>query len=355
MESGESEGVSGGKSGLRAEVPMNQRKKSPLATQYLGLRLTSPLVVSSCPLTSDVETLRALEEAGAAAAVLPSILEEQIDASRGSPDASSDYALPELDHYNLGPEAYLQFIADAKQVTSMPLIASLNGVTSGHWTEYASRVEDAGADALELNIYFVATDPTVSGVTVDQLYVELVRSIRQRVSIPLTVKIGPFFSSLAHLARQLVEAGVDGLVLFNRYLEPDVDIHSLTVDPRIVLSTRHELWLPLRWIAILRSDLPQLSLAATSGVHFAEDLIKALLVGADVAMVASVVMRYGPNCLGKLLEQVQRWMEYKGFEKIEDFRGLMRREHWPQGAVERANYMQALSLFADKGESSGSV
>ena len=329
-----------------------------LATRYLGLQLKNPLVVSACPLTGNLATLSKLEESGAAAVVLPSLIEEIIEHEVAEVARLYDYQEteadqppgfhPQLKRYNAGSEHYLLHLREAKKAIRIPVIASLNGTTPGGWTRYAKRIEDAGADALELNVYFVPTDPRVSAAEVEQRYIDLVRSVRETVSIPLTVKIGPYFSNVSYVARELVEAGADGLVLFNRYLHPDIDIDRMAGEPRVEFSTRDELWLSLRWVAIIHDQL-QTSLAANSGIHFTEDVIKALLAGADVAMMASVLLERGPQHLATLLDELEHWMTSSRFESIDQFRGSLDRGHLPDAsALERANYTRALASFTEE-------
>ncbi len=326
-----------------------------LRTRYLGLDLANPLVPSASPLCSRIDTLRRLRDAGAAAVVLPSLFEEQIEheaiqlqgllewASYSYVEAATYF--PELEDYNTGPDAYVRHLELTKQELDIPVIASLNGSTLGGWVKFARRLEDAGADALELNIYFVAANPDLTGEDVEQAYLDLVAAVRAAVRIPLAVKIGPFFSSLANLARRLAHAGADGLVLFNRFLQPDIDLETLSVDPSLHLSTRDELRLPLRWIAILRDRVP-VSLAATSGVHTAEDVVKLLLVGADVVMMASALFKHGPEHLGAVLEGVRRWLEDHEYESVEQMKGSMSHARTADPvAFERANYMQALTTY----------
>lgn len=336
-----------------------------LETRYLGLVLKNPLVVSACPLTGDIDYLRKLEEAGAAAAVLPSLFEEQIEhdetelhrvlARQTESFAESLTYFPEMDDYNTGPSDYLHHLEQAKQVIGIPLIGSLNGTSQGGWIRYARLIEEAGADALELNIYIVSTDPNETAAQIEQRYLDLVAEVQQSISIPVAVKIGPYFSSLPNFARRLVEAGASGLVLFNRYLEPDIDLETLEVQPRLELSTRHEVRLPLRWIAILRDQLT-VSLAATSGVHFSDDVVKVLLAGADVAMMASVLMRFGPSAISKLLDELRYWLEEREYESVEQLKGSMSRANCPNPAgLDRANYMHALVNFTDRQELSAIV
>lgn len=329
-----------------------------LSTRYLGLHLKNPLVAAASPLTGSVETLRRLEECGAAAAVLPSLFEEQIEhdelavhvlyESQAESYAESLSFLPDLETYNTGPDDYLRHITAAKEAVSIPIIASLNGSSRGGWTRYAKLFEEAGADAIELNIYWVNTDPQVSSQDVEKQYIDLVADVRSSVQIPLAVKVGAQFSSIPHVMQQLVAAGANGLVLFNRYLEPDIDLERLEFQPRLVLSSRHELWRPLRWIAILR-DQVAVSLAVTSGVHFSDDAIKALLAGADVVTLAALLLRYGPESLRKLLAEMTHWLTNGGYESVAQMKGSMSlRNIADRGALERANYMKALVSYTDQ-------
>ncbi len=327
-----------------------------LRTSYVGLELRNPVVPSASPLCAHLETLRRLEEAGAAAVVLPSLFEEQVEheqmvvhwaleAGRESfPEALTFF--PELDDYNTGPGAYLDHVASAKEALSVPVIGSLNGSSPGGWVRYARLIEDAGADALELNLYAVEADPELEAVKVEARYLELVREVKAGIGIPLAVKIGPYFSALAHTARLLVEAGADGLVLFNRFLQPDIDLETLAVEPFIHLSSREELRLPLRWIAILKGRVPA-SLALTSGVHEADDVVKALLAGADVAMTASALLREGPERLTDMVEGVRAWLDDHEYESVEQLKGSMSQLACPDPtAFERANYMRALTSYS---------
>lgn len=330
-----------------------------LSTQYLGLRLKNPLVVAASPLTTQLHMLERLEQAGAAAAVMSSLFEEQIrheasDVGEHGLAAAEGYVEPlavvsrDLDEYNAGADSYLRRIEAAKKAVSIPLIGSLNGAHRGGWTRFARLIQDAGADALELNIYFVPTEPTITGSQVEDEYVALLSEIRSQVSIPLAVKLGPYFSSLPNMARRLVEAGADGLVLFNRFLQPDIDLETLAVAPRLVPSSRDELRLPLRWIAILRDQLSA-SLAGTSGVHFAEDVLKLLLAGADVVMLASVLIHRGPGILTTLLAEVAHWLEGRGYQSVAQIKGLASQRRCScSTAYERANYAKALASFTPR-------
>lgn len=327
-----------------------------LRTRYLGLELANPLVVSACPLTERLVMLRSLEAAGAAAAVLPSLFQEQIEheereihelhqfGAESFPEAL-DY-FPELDDYNTGPETYLQLVESAKKSVAIPVIASLNGTSKGGWEQYARQIEQAGADALELNIYLIPTDPETTGAQVESRYIELVQAVRQSVSIPLAVKLGPFFSALPHMARRLTEAGADGLVLFNRFLQPDIDLESLAVTPDMELSTSQELRLPLRWTAILHGRV-QCSLAVTSGVHTSADVLKCLLAGADVTMTASALLRHGPDHLRTLLSEISEWMEENEYASLEQMKGSMSQQNCPDpAAFERSQYMKMLTSYS---------
>jgi dihydroorotate dehydrogenase (fumarate) len=329
-----------------------------LSTTYLGLQLKNPLVASASPLTGNLDSLRQLEDAGASAAVWPSIFEEQIeheeeeigrlyDMGTDSFAESVGSFLPAMEDYRIGPEAYLTQIEEAKKSISIPIIGSLNGSSKGGWIRYAKMIQEAGADALELNVYFVPTDPKMTSTAVEERYVDLVAAVSESLSIPLGVKIGPFFSGLPQFAARLEEAGAQGLVLFNRFLEPDVDLEDLQFRPNLHLSTRNELRLPLRWIAILRDQL-NVSLAATSGVHFTEDVIKALLVGADVVMMASVLLQRGPGYLKQMVEELENWLEEKEYESVEQLKGSMSRIRCSDPSeLERANYMKALISYTD--------
>ncbi len=329
-----------------------------LTTKYLGLSLRNPLVVAASPLCNDADSLARLEEAGAAAAVLHSLFEEQIEheerqlnnlyENQTESFAESLTHFPELGSYHTSTSDYLALIESAKKKVQMPIIGSLNGSTTGGWTRYAKQMQDTGVDAIELNIYFVPTDPGVAAESVEARYAELTQAVKESISIPLSVKIGPFFTSMPGLVSRLAKAGADGLVLFNRYLEPDIDLESLQVAPNLVLSSRHELRLALRWIAIVR-DYTKISLAATGGVHFADDVIKALLAGADVVQMATALLRYGPPYLGKLKEEIERWLEEHEYTSVQQMKGSLSRGNSPDpSAFERANYMKALTSFTSE-------
>jgi dihydroorotate dehydrogenase (fumarate) len=325
-----------------------------LHTRYLGLDLRSPLVASASPLTGSLEGLRRLEAAGAAAVVLPSLFEEQLSMEAHQiarllhSGADSLSAALALDDYNAGPFGYLALVEQAKATLQIPVIASLNGVRPGAWIEHATLLEEAGADALELNVYYVSSSPGLGGSEVEWRYLELVRAVRQAIGIPLAVKLSPYFSSVANLARQLVEAGANGLVLFNRFYQPDIDIDSLEVTPRLALSTSQELRLPLRWVAILHRQFP-VSLAASTGVHTAADAIKVLMAGADVAMMTSALLRHGPDHLSAVEAGLRDWLEGRGMGSVDLLRGLRsQRSVRDPTAWERANYITMLASYPDQ-------
>lgn len=326
------------------------------STRYLGLRLRSPVVASASPLTGQLDSLLALEQAGAGAVVLPSLFEEQIENEQMGihlslelgagifGEATGGY-LPEADNYNTGTDRYLDLIRSAKAALSIPVIGSLNGTTPGGWIRYAGLIEGAGADALELNIYLVAADGSMSAAEVEYGYLSLVESTREAVDLPLAVKIGPFFSSVANMGRRLVDAGADGLVLFNRFYQPDIDLDTLDVVPNLVLSTSAEVRLALRWIAILKGRL-ETSLAATGGVHTPEDAIKLILAGADVVMMASALLRQGANHLGTVADGLVAWFVEHGYHSLEQAKGSLSEQSVPDPtAFERANYMRALTTY----------
>jgi dihydroorotate dehydrogenase (fumarate) len=326
-----------------------------LTTNYLGLTLANPIVVGACPLTGELDVLRRLEQHGAAAAVMPSLFEEQFDrpvaeaqagqASGGVPFAENLAYFHELKEYNRGPDIYLKQLAAAKQALRIPIIGSLNVTAPGDWIRCASRIEEAGADALELNIYFLAADPQTTGRDIEARYIELVAAVRQQVSIPLAVKVGPYFTAFANVAHSLIEAGADGLVLFNRFLQPEIDLSTLRVSPRLTFSSSEELRIAMRWIAILHGRLKG-SLAATGGAHFADDVIKLILAGADVVMIASTLYRHGATVLETLVNGVRYWLENNDYQNLDQVRGILSQRKCPDpAAFERSNYTKALSSF----------
>jgi dihydroorotate dehydrogenase (fumarate) len=322
--------------------------------------LKNPLGVSASPLTGNLDNLRRLEAAGASLAVLPSLFEEQIrhdeeELQRLYEYQAESYAeslsyFPELEDYNTGPKQYLKHVEAAKRAVTIPIVGSLNGCSKGGWIRYAKSMQDAGADALELNVYFVPTDPNTTSAHVEQRYVDLVAEVSRSVSIPIAVKIGPNFSSLPNFAPRLIAAGAAGLVLFNRYLEADIDLEELAFKPDLVLSNRHEARTPIRWIAILRDQI-QGSLAASGGVHRMEGIVKLLLAGADVTLMASVLLIKGPDILRTLLVEMARWLEEHEYASVEQLKGSMSRGNCADaGALERANYMATLISYSTRAQ-----
>jgi dihydroorotate dehydrogenase (fumarate) len=326
-----------------------------LSTRYLGLTLKNPIVPSASPLSHSLDGMRRLEDAGASAIVMYSLFEEQIKHESAELDHYLSYGtesfaealtyFPETEEYNLGPDEYVDLVRRAKESLGIPVIGSLNGISTGGWIEYARRIEEAGADALELNVYYIPTDPRLTSSEVEDRYLEVLHAVKRTVKIPVAMKLSPFFSSLAHMAHRLALAGADGLVLFNRFYQPDIDLEHLEVRPNVILSTPQALRLPLRWIAILHGRV-KASLAATSGVHGAEDVLKLLMAGADVTMVCSSVLKNGPAHIGTILEGMQRWMLEHEYLSVAQMRGSMsQRAVADPAAFERANYMKALQSF----------
>lgn len=323
-----------------------------LRTMYMGLSLRSPLVVSASPLSNSLDNLKRMEDAGAGAVVLHSLFEEQIRYERyavqralAQPLESYPPALkylPEPDEIEWGSEAYLRLIQKAKQAVAIPVIASLNAVSPGGWTGFARAIEEAGADALELNIYSVPTDPQVSGAEIEQECVDILKAVKAVVSIPVAVKVSAFFTNFAHMARRLDEAGANGLVLFNRFYQPDIELESLEVTPRVYYSSPMALRLPLHWIAILY-DRVGASLAATGGVHSGADALKLLLAGADVTMVCSVLLRHGIEHLRVLERELCGWMQEHDYSSVRELRGTLSHKHCEDpSAYERAQYLRTL-------------
>jgi len=326
-----------------------------LTTTYLGLKLNNPLVASASPLTKKLETAHQLEEAGVSAIVMYSLFEEQIiqeslklheDLLRGTESyAEAPTYLPEYGQYSIGPQTYLEQLSKIKASVSVPVIGSLNGVSTGGWVEYARKIQDAGADALELNLYYLPTDPNISSNELEARYLSLVSDIAAQISIPLAVKLSPFVTAIPNFAHHLAEAGAKGLVLFNRFYQPDFDLEELEVVPNLVLSNSTELRLPLRWIAILYGRV-QADFALTSGVHTPEDMVKAMMAGASVAMSASALLHNGVAYARELLNGFQTWLEDHEYESVEQMKGSMsQRAVAEPAAFERANYMRVLSSY----------
>jgi dihydroorotate dehydrogenase (fumarate) len=328
-----------------------------LSTTYMGLHLKNPIVPSASPISKSLDGIKQLEDAGASAVVLYSLFEEQITHEAKELDhflthSAESYQeamsyFPDIHDYNLGPEEYLDHVRQAKEHTSIPVIGSLNGVSAGGWLDYARRIEQAGADALELNIYYIPTSPEHDGAAIESIYLEDLKTVKQAVKIPVAMKLSPYFSSMASMARKLDAAGADALVLFNRFYQPDFDLEALEVVPTVHLSTSHELTLPLRWIAILSGQV-KASLAATTGVHTGMDALKMLMAGADVAMMCSSLLQHGPKHVAAVLREMEAWMEAKEYESVTQLKGSMsQRSVVEPAAFERANYMKALNSWSN--------
>jgi dihydroorotate dehydrogenase (fumarate) len=328
-----------------------------LTTTYLGLNLKNPLVASASPLSKKAENAKKLEEAGVSAIVMYSLFEEQIIhesleldhyLTRGTNAfAEAMTYLPDTGTYNMGPDRYLEHLSDLKKQVSIPVISSLNGVSKGGWTNYARLMQDAGADAVELNMYYLSADPDLDGQELEDNYVELVKEVKDAIDIPLAVKLSPFITALPNFARRLVEAGADALVLFNRFYQPDFDLEELEVVRKLTLSDSRDLLLPLRWISILHGKV-EADLALTSGVHTAQDVLKAMMAGAKVAMSASAILREGYERVPVILNDLQAWMEAHEYESIKQMQGSMSQQSVAEpAAFERSNYIQILNEFRD--------
>lgn len=326
-----------------------------LSTTYMGLSLKNPIVPSASPLSREIGSIKELEEAGASAVVIYSLFEEQIKLEAEALNHFLTYGtesfaealsyFPEPTDYRRGPEDYLNHIQQAKEAVDIPIIGSLNGVSLGGWIEYAQRIQEAGADALELNVYFIPTDPRMSAQEVEDRYVEILREVKSHLHIPVAIKLGPYFSALASMAQRLDRAGADALVLFNRFYQPDIDLENLEVVPNVLLSTPQAMRLPLRWVAILYGHI-QADIAASSGIHTAEDVLKMLMVGANVTMMCSALLKNGPRHITKVLADLETWMEQHEYESVQKMRGSMSQRSCPDPtAFERANYMKALISY----------
>jgi len=323
-----------------------------LGTTYMGMKLKNPIVHSASPLTENIDTIRRMEDAGISAVVMQSIFEEQITLESRELDHYLEYGtesfgealsyFPDLETYKTGPEEYLEKISEAKRAVRIPIIGSLNGVSTGGWIDYARQIEQAGADALELNIYYIPTDPELAGAEVEQMYVDVVTDVKKSVSIPVSVKIGPFFSAMANVAHKLADAGADALVLFNRFYQPDIDVENLQVAPRLVLSDSQELRLPLRWVAILYGRVP-VDFGITTGIHTRDDVLKGLMAGAKVTMITSEILKKGVSRARDLVSELSAWMEEREYESVQQLLGSMSQKNCAEpAAFERANYMKAL-------------
>lgn len=326
-----------------------------LSTTYLGLKLKNPIVPSSSPLSRHLAGIRRLEDAGAAAVVMFSLFEEEVTLESEQLDHYLSYFteafaealtwVPGEREYRVGPVEYLEGVRLAKEAVGIPIIASLNGVSADGWVSYAREIEQAGADALELNPYCVCANPRVDSAAVEQRVLDIVRAVRRSISIPLAVKLSPFYSSVAHLVQALAEAGANGAVLFNRFYQPDFDLQELAVTPNLVLSTSQELRLPLRWVAILSGQVP-IDLAITTGVHTYEDVLKGLMAGARVTMMTSELLQNGPRRIGEILREMSAWMAEREYESLAQLQGSMSQPRVEQpGALERANYMKVLQSW----------
>ncbi len=326
-----------------------------ITTSYLGFKLKSPIVPSAGPLSEDVSKIKEMEDAGAGAAVIYSLFEEQLehdelelDHHTSSPAESFAEAtsyFPEPFEYKLGPEEYLEHIRKAKEAVDMPIIASLNGKSLGGWIDYSKKIEQAGADALELNIYELATDIDKKCEEVEKKYIHIVRRVRSEIKIPIAVKMHPFFSSVANMANELSKAGANGLVLFNRFYQPDINLETLEVEPNVLLSTPMAMRLPLRWIAILNGRI-KADLAATSGIYSEQDVIKMIMAGANVTQVLSCLLKFGIGHIADIISSMEKWMEEKDYESVEQMRGSMSYKNVDDPSkFERANYMKVLHSY----------
>ena len=326
-----------------------------LSTTYMGLKLRSPLMPSASPATRELDDLKRAEEAGAGAVVLPSVFEEQLRLESNELDLALEQGaesfaealsyFPRVSEYRIGPGEYLEHIARAKAALKIPVIASLNGSSLGGWTEYARRIQQAGADALELNIYYIPTDPDLSGTEVEKSYVDIVKAVRGVVKIPVAVKLSPYFSNMANMAKQLDAAGANALVLFNRFYQPDIDLETLEIEHSLLLSTPQARRLPLRWAALLFGRV-QCSLAGTSGIHTAYDVLKMLMAGVDVTMLCSVLLRKGVGHIAAIEKEMVQWMDEHEYESVTQMKGSLSQRNCPDpSAFERAQYMKVISTF----------
>ncbi len=328
-----------------------------LTTRYMGMTLKHPLMAGASPLVDDLGMVRRLEDCGASAIVMHSLFEEQIERERRAPlhhmeafeesFAEARSFLPPPPDFALGPDQYLERIRRIRDTVEIPVIGSLNGTTASGWLEYARLIEQAGADGLELNVYHVATDPDESSLAVERRLFDMLRSVRAQVKIPIAVKLSPFYSSMAHVARHLEELGADGLVLFNRFYQPDIDVEALEVVSSLRLSSSAELLLRLRWLAILSGRL-ELSLAVTGGVHTGLDVIKSIMAGADAVQVVAALLEHGPERIADLVMDLDTWLEEHQYESVAQLRGSMNLARCPDpAAFERANYMRVLQVWRE--------
>lgn len=326
-----------------------------LSTTYLGLKLRTPLVPSASPLSEEVDGIKRLEDAGASAVVIYSLFEEQLRRDRlelahhmeAGTDSFAEALtyFPEPGELKLGPEEYLKHVSAAKAAVGIPIIASLNGSSAGGWIQYARQIQQAGADAIELNIYYIPADMELTGTEVEKTYVDILKAVKAEVSLPVAVKLSPFFSSFANMARRLDDGGADALVLFNRFYQPDINLETLEIQPNILLSTPMAMRVPLRWIAMLYGRL-KANLAATSGIHRATDVLKMLMAGADVTQLCSVLLRHGAKQIGVIEKDLNTWMEQHEYESVTQLKGSLSQKNCADpGSFERAQYMRAISSF----------
>jgi len=326
-----------------------------LTTTYMGMKLKNPFVPSASPLGRDISTVKKMEDVGAAAVVLESLFEEQIIHEKFEMDhflaqgtesfAEATSYFPEPDMYNFGPDEYLSHIQKCKEAVDMPIIASINGTSTGGWTEWARKMQEAGADAVELNTYYLATDPEKDPREIEDNYVEVLKAVKNAVTIPVALKISPFFTSLSHIATRFDEVGVDALVLFNRFYQPDIDLENLEVAPNLVLSSSESMRLPLRWIAILYGKI-KASMAATTGIHTSEDVLKMIMAGADVTQLCATLLQNGVERIKQLHDGIVKWMEDHEYESLKQMKGSMsHRSVAEPAAFERANYMRVLKSY----------
>jgi dihydroorotate dehydrogenase (fumarate) len=326
-----------------------------LTTTYLGLKLKNPIVPSASPLSHTLDGMKRLEDNGASAIVMYSLFEEQIAHETAELNHYLSYGtesfaealtyFPESDDYNLGPDEYVELLHKAKASLGIPVIGSLNGISTGGWVKFARKIEEAGADAIELNVYYIPTDPKLTGADVEDRYLDVLRSVKDTVRIPVAMKLNPFFSALSNMAHRLDAAGADGLVLFNRFYQPDIDLETLDVTPNVILSTPQALRLPLRWVAILHGRI-KASLAATSGIHSTHDVLKMLMAGADVTMMCSALLRDGPQRIKEILTELDQWMLEHEYVSVKQMKGSMSQKSIADpAAFERANYMKALNSY----------
>jgi dihydroorotate dehydrogenase (fumarate) len=329
-----------------------------LTTNYMGLQLRSPLVPAASPLSENIDNIKRMEDAGAGAVVMHSLFEEQLRLEQHELHHHLTYGtesfaealtyFPEPSSFRVGPETYLDHVRKAKEAVKIPIVASLNGIDVGSWISYAHEIEQAGADALELNVYYVPTDVNMTGEQIEQTYIDILQAVKAKTTMPVAVKLSPYFTNTAHMAKRLDEAGADALVLFNRFYQPDINLETLEVEPNVLLSTPQSMRLPLRWIAILYGRI-EANLAATSGIHHGQDVVKMLMAGADITMLCSVLLRHGIDHIGKIEEELLKWMEEQEYESITQLKGSMSQQHCPNPSeFERAQYMRSLQTYQPK-------